>query len=145
MLWHMKVVMDTDVLVTAVTSPLGASRVILRSIGTGELPAAASVPLMLEYESVLKRPETLSRAKGTVADMDVILNQLALVLEQVPIWYLWRPLLRDREDDMVLEAAANAAATHIVTFNLRDYGAVPTRFGIQVCRPADFLRDIRNE
>lgn len=139
----MLIVMDTDVLVAAVISSAGASRFILREVGLGRLPAAASVPLMLEYEAVIKRPETLARSGGTVSDMDIILDQLAAALQQVPIWYLWRPQLRDPNDDMVLEAAANAQASHIVTFNVRDYGTAPNRFGIRVCRPADLVRKRR--
>ncbi|EIC23223.1 putative toxin-antitoxin system toxin component, PIN family [Thiorhodovibrio frisius] len=145
MLWHMIVVLDTDVVVSAVVSPTGASRFLLHEIGVGRLPAAASVPLLLEYEAVLKRPETLDRAGGTPGDMDVILDQLAAVMQRVPIWYLWRPLLRDANDDMVLEAAANAAATHLVTFNVRDFGIAPSRFGIELCRPAEIARILRNE
>jgi putative PIN family toxin of toxin-antitoxin system len=139
----MLLVMDTDVLAAAVMSATGASRFILREVGQGRLPAAASVPLMLEYEAVLKRPETLARSGGTTADMDVILDALAAVLQQVPIWYLWRPQLRDPNDDMVLEAAANAQASHIVTFNVRDYGLAPKRFGITVCRPAELVRQLK--
>ena len=93
-LWHMIVVLDTDVIVAAVVSSTGASRFLLREVGLGHLSAAASVPLMLEYEAVLKRPETLERAGGTHADMDVILDQLAARIQQVPIWYLCRPRLR---------------------------------------------------
>ncbi|WP_242482307.1 PIN domain-containing protein [Thiocystis violacea] len=76
--------------------------------------------------------------------MDVILDQLAAVLRRVPIWYLWRPQLRDANDDMVLEAAANAAATHLVTFNIRDFGEAPSRFGILLCRPAELARNLRD-
>lgn len=145
MLCHMIVVLDTDVIVSAVVSPAGASRFLLHEIGLGRLPAAASVPLLLEYEAVLKRTETLNRAGGTAEDMDVILDQLATVLRQVPIWSLWRPQLRDANDDMVLEAAANAAATHLVTFNIRDFGTAPSRFGIALCRPAEIARNLRHE
>jgi hypothetical protein len=62
----------------------------------------------------------------------------------VPIWYLWRPQLRDVNDDMVLEAAANAAATHLATFNIRDFGTAPSRFGIALCRPAELARILRD-
>jgi predicted nucleic acid-binding protein len=140
----MIVALDTDVVVAAVLSPAGASRYLLREMGLGRLPAAASVPLMLEYEAVLKRPETLARAGGTVADMDVILDQLAATLLRVPIWYLWRPRLRDRGDDMVLEAAANAAATHLVTFNIREFGDIAATFGIELCRPSELVRRLRD-
>lgn len=45
---------------------------------------------------------------------------------------------------MVLEASANAGATHLVTFNPRDFGGVPTRFGIQACRPAETAARLRS-
>jgi predicted nucleic acid-binding protein len=144
MLGHMIVVLDTDVVFAAVVSATGASRFLLREVGLGRLSAAASVPLMLEYEAVLKRPETLGRANATLEDMDVILDQLAATQRYVPIWYLWRPRLRDRNDDMVLEAAANAAATHLVTFNIRDFGDAPRGFGIEPCRPSDLVRLLRH-
>ncbi len=140
----MLVVLDTDVVAAGVMSATGASRYLLESIGLGALSAAASVPLFLEYEAVLKRPETLRRAAATLDDIDVVLDRLAAVLTRVDIWYLWRPQLRDPNDDMVLEAAANAGASHIVTFNLHDYGAIPMRFGIDACRPADLARRLRS-
>ncbi|MBK1630914.1 hypothetical protein CKO31_09200 [Thiohalocapsa halophila] len=102
-----------------------------------------AIRLTVEFESVLKRAKTLQRAGATVDDVDAILDQMALMLVRVEIWYLWRPQLRDRDDDMVLEAAANAGATHIVTFNIQDFGAVPMHFGIQSCRPADIVRRLR--
>ncbi|MGD8276128.1 MAG: PIN domain-containing protein [Thiohalocapsa sp.] len=127
MLWHMLLVLDTDVIVAGVMSASGTSRMLLETVGVGALQAAASVPLFLEYESVLKREETLRRAGATVDHIDAILDQLASMLVRVEIWYLWRPQLRGRDDDMVLEAAANAGATHIVSFNLQDLGlSTPT-------------------
>ena len=54
--------------------------------------------------------------------------------------YLWRPLLRDAAGDMVLETAVNGGADVIVTFNVADFGAAPSRFGLEVLRPADLLR-----
>ena len=54
--------------------------------------------------------------------------------------FLWRPRLRDPADEMVLEAAVNGQANAIVTFNLRDYGAMPKDFGIEVLLPRDALK-----
>ena len=144
MLWHMVIVLDTDVVVAAVVSATGASRFLMMEIALGRLPAAASVPLMLEYEAVLKRPTTLERSGATVADMDVVLDQLAATMRPVPIWYLWRPKLRDRNDDMVLEAAANAAASHLISFNVRDFEGTPAEFGIELCLPSQLARLLRN-
>jgi predicted nucleic acid-binding protein len=94
---------------------------------------------MLEYEAVLSRPEHL-RARGlSFAEVEALLDGLAAIMEPVRLSYLWRPLLPDSDDDMVLETAINGRATAIVTFNLRDYGSWPLTFGIEVMRPIDCL------
>lgn len=141
----MLIVLDTDVVAAGVMSATGASRVLLEAVGFGVLQAGVSVPLFLEYESVLKRPETLKRAGANLDDIDIILDQLAAKMTPIQIWYLWRSQLRDLDDDMVLEAAVNASATHLITFNVRDFGSVPMRFGIEVCRPSELLRKRQSE
>ncbi|HKI21043.1 MAG TPA: PIN domain-containing protein, partial [Isosphaeraceae bacterium] len=54
------------------------------------------------------------------------------------IYYLWRPLLRDPKDDLVLELAVAANCEGIVTFNARDFAGVE-RFGLWVMTPSEFL------
>lgn len=54
------------------------------------------------------------------------------------IFYLWRPYLSDPKDEMVLELAVAAGASHIVTYNLRDFRGAE-RFGVRVVSPEDFL------
>jgi len=44
---------------------------------------------------------------------------------------------------MVLETAINGRADAIVTFNLRDYGHTPQRFGIEVLLPSQAIQRIR--
>jgi predicted nucleic acid-binding protein len=67
---------------------------------------------------------------------------LAAIVEPVEPHYLWRPTLRDPDDDMVLEAAVNGRADAIVTFNARDFGGVAGEFGIELLTPAAILRRI---
>jgi putative PIN family toxin of toxin-antitoxin system len=130
------------VIVIAVRSASGASRGLLEAIHAGRLIGLVSVPLLLEYEAVLSRPELL-RARGLSLDeVDAILDGLAGVMEHVVLHCLWRPLLRDGDDDMVLETAISGRATAIVTFNLRDYGRWPESFGIDVLRPTECLRGL---
>jgi putative PIN family toxin of toxin-antitoxin system len=136
----MRVVLDTDVVLAAVLSERGGSRRMLLRVVDGQLLALISVSLMLECEAVLKRPEHLRAAGITIGDAEVILDQLAASMTAVDIFFLWRPMLRDGADDMVLETAVNGSANVIVTFNTRDFGHVPERFGIEVCRPEEFLR-----
>jgi len=71
-----------------------------------------------------------------------VLDGLALFVEAVEIYYLWRPQLRDPADDMVLEAAVNERAEAIVTFNVGDFVGVPEQFDIAVIGPRDVLRRV---
>lgn len=70
---------------------------------------------------------------------------MAYIIKPVKTYYLWRPLLRDPNDEMVLEVAVNGDADAIVTFNFRDYGNIPSKFGIELLKPGQALRSLRNE
>jgi len=139
----MMFLLDTNVLVAAVRSPKGASAEILRRVLTGQLSVLCSVPLFLEYEAVLSRPEQLQAAGVTVADVANLLDVLAGKVERVDIAYLWRPQLRDAANDMVLEAAVNGRATAIITFNQRDFLPQTLSFGVAVLTPAQFFQGAR--
>lgn len=93
-----------------------------------------SPALFLEYEDVLQRAEQRAASSLRVKDVNAILHELAALLEPVLTHYQWRPQLRDPADEMVLEAAANARADALVTYNLRDF-APAIRFGIPVRTP----------
>jgi len=74
-----------------------------------------------QYEAVMTQAEHLRASGLSTMDIGVLLDALAAVAEPVRLIYLWRPALADVDDDMVLEAAVNARADAIVTFNLRDF------------------------
>lgn len=100
--------------------------------------AAVSVPLFIEYEDVLSRPGNLRAFNLELSDIAAFLNGLAGVLIPVDIAYLWRPQLKDPADEMVLEAAANASAAHIVTWNVRDFVPAAELFAIDVVTPTQW-------
>jgi len=104
----------------------------------------ASVPLMLEYESVLTRSEHLAAAGISAADVEVLLDALAVVIEPIRISYLWRPVLPDAGDDLVLETAVNGRADVVVTFNHRDFEPAAATFGLEILAPADAVRRLEN-
>ena len=103
----MNFVLDTNVLVAAVRSPAGASAELLRRTLQRHVPVLCSVPLFLEYEDVLSRPEHLAAAGAKLRDVQNLLDVLAGVIVPVTIQFLWRPQLRDPKDDLVLELAAS--------------------------------------
>src|SRR5262245_42623674 len=136
----MRVALDTDVIVAAVRSRTGASNALLRAVRRGRLQAVASVPLMLEYEAVLMRAEHRRVSGFSVAQVQQFMDGLSAVLSPVTPYFLWRPTLRDPNDEMVLEAAVNGQADVIVTFNVRDYLPGANQFHLAVLTPAQTLR-----
>ena len=137
-----RLVMDTDTIVAAMRSPAGASAALIRAARSGHITLAATVPLCLEYEDVCSRPEHVA-AGFSAADLGVFLDAVVGLVEPVSVWFLWRPQLRDPGDELVLEAAVNAGAAAIVTFNRRDFRSAADRFGLDILLPAEALRRLR--
>ena len=132
-------VIDTNVLVSALMSNRGASYKILSLIPTGKFEFHLSVPLVCEYESVLKRSEL--KLTWTIDEIDELLDIICLLGVKHEIWYLWRPLLRDVGDEFVAEVAVAAQAEAIVTQNIRDFKGMD-KFGIKLLTPKEFLQRI---
>jgi putative PIN family toxin of toxin-antitoxin system len=134
-----EVVLDTNVLVAGLRSRRGASSILLSLVGKGRFTINISVPLLLEYEDVLLRPD-LGLAV-TPDGISAILDYHCAVARQHPIFFLWRPFLRDPKDDMILELAVKAECHYVVTFNTKDFAGI-AQFGLEALSPAEFLRRI---
>ncbi len=135
--------LDTNVVVAAMRSPTGASAELLRVARRSELTLLANVALALEYEAICQLAEHRLAAELDLHQVGVFIDALLAMAEPVETHFMWRPQLRDPADELVLEAAVNGRAAVIVTFNRRDFGAAPARFGIDVLTPAETIRRIR--
>jgi len=136
----LQIVIDTNVLVSALRSKRGASYRLLTLVGSDDrFQINLSVPLVLEYEEVIMRPG----AVGGLSESEIsdVLNYLCLVGRRRKIFYLWRPYLKDPKDDMVLELAVESGSSMIVTFNVSDFAGSET-FGVSAVTPLEFLRSI---
>jgi predicted nucleic acid-binding protein len=109
----------------------------------GVFETLASVPLVIEYEAVLTRPEHLDASGLTSRQMNDVLDALVKASIPVPFRFLWRPRLKDPNDEMVLETAVNGAADGLVTFNVRHLAGAAREFGIRVMRPRDAWVEIQ--
>ena len=132
-----QIVIDTNVLVAGLRSKRGTAFRLLSLVGTGLFGIHLSVPLVLEYEEVLLRE--LPNLSVSRAAVEHIIDYHCAVATPHEIYFLWRPFLRDQDDDMVLELAVKAGCDSIVTYNQRDFADIE-QFGLQTITPADFLR-----
>ena len=137
-----RAIVDTNVVVSAFLSRRGAANAVVAAAARGEFTLLATPPVFLEYEEVLKRPEHQLASGLSLAQIDRALADLASVIVPVDVKFLWRPQLHDSDDEMVLEAAINGRADHIVTFNVSDF-AVSKRFGVIALTPQKFLEKIK--
>jgi len=131
-------VLDTSVLVAAMCSPRGASQQLLRRLPSSHAMPALSVALYMEWQAVLMRPER--RPTGvTDTQMMGFLRYLASLSHLQDVHYLWRPFLRDPDDDMVLECAVASGSRYIVTHNVKDFRRSP-ELGVDAITPGSFLQ-----
>jgi putative PIN family toxin of toxin-antitoxin system len=134
-----RIVIDTNVLVSAIRSRTGASFRLLSLVDCGKFSVCVSVPLVLEYEAAAKR---ISKTIGLASSyIDDILDYICLVADRYKVYYLWRPLLRDARDDMVLELAVASNADAIITYNKADFKG-SEQFGVRIASPKEFLQQI---
>src|SRR5215469_5221532 len=141
----LRLVLDTDVLVAATRSRSGASWQLVDRALAREFTLLLTVPLVLEYEAVLRREEHRKVHGLTVPQLDEVINSLVRVAEPVRISFLWRPLLTDPRDDMVLETAVNGRADLLVTFNQKDFAVASKGYAHETMRPSEALDRLRRQ
>lgn len=134
-----QIILDTNVLLSALRSRRGASFKLLSSVDSDRFEINLSVALMLEYEDVLKREAVLPDFSREA--IDNILNYLAMIANKREIFFLWRPYLIDPKDDFILELAVESSCDYIITYNLNDFKGVD-RFGVKAITPKEFLKII---
>lgn len=135
------VVIDTNVLFSALYSSNDASHKLLSLIGESNFTIHVSVPLILEYEEKLKEKRKLSEL--TVQDIDDVIDYLCAVgVKHNQIDIFWRPCLNDPDDEMILELGVHANVDYIVTHNIKDF-KIKKETKLQPITPKAFLNILK--
>jgi putative PIN family toxin of toxin-antitoxin system len=129
------IVIDTNVLLSALYSNKGASHKLLSIIDSDKFSVNISSTLIYEYEEILKL-----KSKLDIKYIDSILNYICSIGKKNKIFYLWRPKLKDADDDFLLELAVKSNSI-IVTLNGKDFKPA-SEFNIKVMTPKEFLQHI---
>ena len=137
----MKIVLDTNIVLSALFSNRGASNLLLTWLFQSKKKYnVVSNTLVTEFEDVLTRDKNIEQYNNLTKD-DVLsfIDDICLISYHQTIHFLWRPFLKDSNDDMVLEVAVNANVRAIITFNPKDFKGVKEQFGIDILTPKEYL------
>jgi putative PIN family toxin of toxin-antitoxin system len=133
----MKIVLDTNVLVSGLLNPYGSPSKIVRMVSSGDLALCYDVRLISEYQSVLSRP----KFPFNQININALLDQI----RACGIITAARPLskqLPDPDDEPFLEVALAGKANCLVTGNLKHYPE-KNKQDTLIVSPTEFLEIYR--
>ncbi len=138
----MKIVIDTNVILSALYSDKGAlHKLLVWLFESKKKHSVISNTLVLEYTDVLTRSKNMKHYSHLTKDeIESFIDDICTISYHQKIYFLWRPFLKDSNDDMVLEVAVNSGAKAIVTFNPKDFKGVKEKFDIDIISPKIFLQ-----
>jgi putative PIN family toxin of toxin-antitoxin system len=129
----LKIVLDTNVLVSGILSPNGSPAAVLRALLTDRVTLCFDERIVSEYRDVLTRTRFSF-------DPDLV-EELIGFLETAGSPTLAAPLaatLPDPSDQMFIEVAVSSNTDFLVTGNLKHFPE-PARAGVSVVSPRAFL------
>lgn len=137
----MKIVIDTNIVLSALFSNKGASnKLFVWLFENKKKYNVVSNTLVTEFEDVLTREKNLKQYNNLEKeDVLAFIDDLCFISYHQSIHFLWRPFLKDSNDDMVLEVAVNSNAEAIITFNPKDFKGVKESFDIDIFTPKEYL------
>jgi predicted nucleic acid-binding protein len=139
----MRVVIDTDVLLSGLRSPIGASRIVLIGARERILRPVVNVTRLLEHEAVVKRPANLAATGLTLSEADRFLDTWTKLSDHINRFAEARPRVVDPNDAAFADAAITGLADALVTFNISHYRFADPgagKFPVDVVSPGDVSR-----
>ena len=138
------VVLDTNVFVSALIRAETAPRQVLRHCLDGDLVPLMGNALFAEYGGVLRRNRLFEAGPLNGAQRQQLFEAFLSVCRWVPVYYLWRPNLRDEADNHLIELALAGNADWLITGNARDVTSGELQFPqLRVVTPSEFVDEWR--
>ena len=139
--------MDTNVLYQALRSNAGASYFILGLIRKRKIRLALSIPVFAEYQDVLSRDSTLQDLNLSQTDIDKVLVFISYIAVPYNISFVFRPNLRDEDDNKFVELTIVSNAQFLITNNIKDfhYDKNLSFPDLNVVTPAEYVNIWRQE
>jgi len=145
MLTPVRVVVDTNVFISALLRKNNAPREVIRQCIAKNIKPLMGVTLFSEYEAVISRSTLFKNSPLSKNERNALLDAFMSVCQWVSIYYLWRPNLKDEADNHLIELAVAGNAKYIITQNKKDFKNSELLFpDIQIVDVGEFLKEGRN-
>lgn len=135
----MKVVIDTNVFISAILSQNGYAIDILRAALKKEIVPYFGIKLFKEYEDVVSRDKIIKNSKLTIYEVDQLLNSIISISKWTEVYYLYRPNLKDEGDNHVLELCVASNVECLITSNKKDFITSELKFDFDILTPQEFF------
>lgn len=137
----MKIVVDTNVFISALISSTGSNRKLIRQCLLGEYSPLMGNALFCEYEDVINRDRISEVCPLSKKEIHILLNSFMSVCQWVQIYYLWRPKLIDEQDNHLIELSVAGQAEYLVTNNIKDFKQNELLFpNLEIVTPTDLIK-----
>jgi len=138
------IVVDTNVFVGACMGT-GASNQVIAHCVEGKLKPVIGSSLFHEYEDVMSRSSLFEGCRLDESEREDLLDIFLANCKWIKTYFSWRPNLRDEADNHVVELAVASGASHIVTWNIRDFASMELRFpSLRLVTPPDLLKELKS-
>jgi len=134
------IVLDTNVLFAGLVSPHGAAYCVISLVIGGDLTCAATPALWAEYEEQLSSGRFRALTPLSTQQVNDVLDYLASIVKSVRNDFTWRGILSDEDDALVAEAAFNAGADALITFNVDHFRVLRDQVSFRIQTPDAFLK-----
>ncbi len=137
------ILLDTNIFVSALLGPIGASRKILRGCLQNNYQPLMGTALFCEYETLMRREKLFKSCVLDHIERENLLDAFLSVCQWVTIYYGWRPNLRDEADNHLIELAVAGGADYLITKNTKDFNNAELQFStFKIIRPERFIQEV---
>ena len=139
----MKVVIDTSVWISALITKESSARDVLRLVLEDKVTPQMGEALFYEYEEVMKRTKIQNLTPLSVEEQNTLLYAYLSSAKWNEIYYMWRPNLKDEDDNFIVELAVASGAEYIITYNIKDFKNAELVFKHKIITPEQFIKDFK--
>jgi putative PIN family toxin of toxin-antitoxin system len=133
----MRIVLDTNVLVSGLLTPFGPSGEIVRLVSAGVLMVQYDSRILLEYRNILSRPKFQFDLENVNTFLTYI-KQNGQVVSGIPL----KKRLPDQDDEPFLEIDITSQASCLITGNKKHFPK-EARQNIKIFSPSEFIEFFR--